>query len=217
MPKRPFALHSNFIVDASYRVRIDLNNSLTTWERTISKIRYSLNSRNTVWKPNFFPIQAMPKNLLLFTLITLVILHTEFGLIWTPPWPHERNIFKIRYSLNSQNFEWKPNFFPGQAIATFFLALRSNYAADTLYRVWSDFNNSFTRWKRHISKTCYSLNIRNNRKFPYEILTFLLCQLFQKFFYLHSNYTADTLYRVRLHLDDSVNRWKRPIFKIRKN
>ena len=38
--------------------------------------------------------------LLLYTLITLVILHTEFGLIWTTPWPDENDFFK----KNSQKF-----------------------------------------------------------------------------------------------------------------
>ena len=36
---------------------------------------------------------------LLYTVITLVILNTEFGLIWTSPWPDEKDFFK-----NSQNF-----------------------------------------------------------------------------------------------------------------
>ena len=33
------------------------------------------------------------KFLLLYTLITLVILHTEFGFIWTTPWPDENDLF----------------------------------------------------------------------------------------------------------------------------
>ena len=49
------------------------------------------------------------------TLITLVILHTEFGLIWSTPWPKENDFFrkfsKIRNSRNSQNSVWKPIFF----------------------------------------------------------------------------------------------------------
>ena len=49
--------------DASYRFGIDLNNSLTTWKRTILKIHYSLDSQNFEWKLDFFPRQAVPKNL----------------------------------------------------------------------------------------------------------------------------------------------------------
>ena len=51
----------------------------------ISKIRNSRNSHNSVWKPKFFPRQAIPKHPLLYTLITLVIIHSEFGLVWTTP------------------------------------------------------------------------------------------------------------------------------------
>ena len=36
-------------------------------------------------KTKLFPRRAQPKFFLLFTLITLVILNTEFGLIWTTP------------------------------------------------------------------------------------------------------------------------------------
>ena len=36
---------------------------------------------------------------LLYTVITLVILNTEFGLIWTTPWPDEEEVFQ-----NSQKF-----------------------------------------------------------------------------------------------------------------
>ena len=118
MPKKFFALHFQYIGDTPYRVWIDLNNSLTTWKRTIFKVRYSLNLQNYVWKPNFFPRLAMPTILFPHTLITLVMLHTEFGLIWTT-WQHEKKtIFIVRYSLNSQNSVWKPNFFPRQAMPT---------------------------------------------------------------------------------------------------
>ena len=45
----------------------------------------------------FFPRLAIPTTFLLYTLITLVILNTEFDLIWTTPWPAEKEFF-----LNSQ-------------------------------------------------------------------------------------------------------------------
>ena len=47
-----------------------------------AKIRISRNSQNSVWKPNFFLGQLIQKYFLLYTLITLVIIHTMFGLIW---------------------------------------------------------------------------------------------------------------------------------------
>ena len=56
---------------------------LARWKGVIFKILKktpnSRNSQNCVWKPIFFPRQAIPTNFLLCTLITLVILHTEFG------------------------------------------------------------------------------------------------------------------------------------------
>ena len=110
--------------------------------REIRKIPY--------WKP-FFPRQATPTTFLLYTLITLVILQTEFGLIWTTPWPDENELLlkfaKIRISWNSQNSLWKPIFLPMQAIPTIFFALHSHYTGDTLCRVWFDLDNSLTRWK----------------------------------------------------------------------
>ena len=73
-------------------------------------------------KTQLFPRHALPKIFLLFTLITLVILHTAFGLIWTTPWPAEKKIkfSKIRNSRNSQNSVWKPNFFLGALNQFFF-------------------------------------------------------------------------------------------------
>ena len=90
-----------------------------------SKVCNSRNSQNSVWKPFFFLGQAIPTTFLLYTLITLVILHTAFGLIWTTPWPDEKELFlkfsKNRSSRNSQKSVWKPIFFHRQAIPTSFL------------------------------------------------------------------------------------------------
>ena len=94
--------------------------------------------------------------------ITLVIILTEFGLIYTSPWPHERIIFKICYSLNSQNSVWKPDFFPRQAMPNNFFALEFCYIGDTPNWVWVDLNNSLITWKRTIFKIHYSLNSKNS-------------------------------------------------------
>ena len=48
-------------------------------------------------KTQLFPRRAQPKIFLLYTLVTLMILHTAFGLIWTTPWPAEKKLkFAIR-------------------------------------------------------------------------------------------------------------------------
>ena len=183
MPKILFFSHSHYIGDTSYQVWIDLNNSLTKWKRTISKVRYSLNSRNTVWKPNFFPRQAMPK--ILFALHFHYIGDTPFRVRidlnnFLTTW--NRTSFKIRYSLNSQNSEWKPTFLLGRRCQYFFLF----YTLITLLILHTEFGRNWTTpsrdEKRNISKICYSLFIRNNRKFPHEIITFFAKQAIPKFF-----------------------------------
>ena len=42
---------------------------------------------------NFFLGKLYQKFFLFYILITLVIPHAEFGLIWTTPWPDEISIF----------------------------------------------------------------------------------------------------------------------------
>ena len=59
-----------------------------------------------------FLLDKLYKKLFLFyTLITMMILHTEFGLIWTTPWPDEKDLVlkfsKIRNLRNSENSVWK--------------------------------------------------------------------------------------------------------------
>ena len=93
VPKNFFALHSHYAGDTPYRVWFDLDNSLTRWKRPIFKIPFSRKSISSVWKPNFFPGQNKPQTIFIYTVITLGILNTEFGLIWTTPWPDEKDIF----------------------------------------------------------------------------------------------------------------------------
>ena len=80
-------------------------------------------------KNHFFPRQAIPTTFLLCTLITLLILNTKFGLIWTTHWPAEKNLkySKIRNSRNSQNSVWNPNFFLGTLYQFFFFAFSPTF------------------------------------------------------------------------------------------
>ena len=59
-------------------------------KKTYFKIRYLRNSQISVWNTNFFPRQAIAKILLFYNLDTHGTLDTEFGLIWTTPWPYEK-------------------------------------------------------------------------------------------------------------------------------
>ena len=109
-----------------------------------SKNPNSRNSQNSVWKTVFFPKQALPIFFLLYTLITLVILQNEFGLIWTTPWPDEKELFlkfsKNPNSRNSQNSVWKTLFFPRQALPILFLL----YVLITLVILHTEFSLIWT-------------------------------------------------------------------------
>ena len=109
-----FALHSHYTGDTPYCVWFDLDNSLTRWKRPNFKIPFSQNWKNSVWKSNYFAGQAIAQILLLYTVVILLILNAEFGLIWITPWPYEKELFlkfsKVRNSWNLQNSVRKINF-----------------------------------------------------------------------------------------------------------
>ena len=164
-----------------------MDNSLTRWKRPIFKIRYSRNSQISVWKPNFFPRQAIPK--------IISVLHSSYT--WYTPYRVQFNldksltrwkrpIFKFRYSRNSQFSVWNKNFFPRQATAKILFVLHSRHPWYTPLPVWYILDNSLTRRKRPIFKITYSKLFGNNSKFPYEKLTFFLGKLQQKFFLFYS-------------------------------
>ena len=91
-----------------------------------------------------------------------------------------------------------------QAIVKTFFVWDSIYTGDTPYWVWFDLDNSLTRWKRPIFKYTYLKLFGNNRKFPYEKLTFFLGNLYQKnLFALDFRYTGDTPYQNWFDLDKS--------------
>ena len=91
IPKILFVLHSRYTWDTPYRVWFDLDNSLTRRKRPIFKIRYLRNSQISVWKTNFFPRQAIPKN--------LFVLHSRY----TGDTPY-RFWFDLDNSLTRWNF-----------------------------------------------------------------------------------------------------------------
>ena len=129
---------------------------MTRSNRHIFKVPYSRNSKRSEWNPyeilTFLLGKLQQKIFLSYTLPTQGILHTEFGWIWTSPWPDERDLFlkfanrEIR-KFTQQIYVWTNNFFPRQAIAKILFALHSNYTGDTPYRVWLNLENSLNRWK----------------------------------------------------------------------
>ena len=101
--------------------------------REIQKVLYE--------NPTFFLVNLNKKNFLLYTVITLVILNAEFGLIWATPWSDEKQLFlkfsKIRNSRNSQNSVWKTIFLLGKLyhqLFCFTLSLHWWYSIPSL--VW---------------------------------------------------------------------------------
>ena len=123
----------------------------------------------------------------------------------------KKPIFKIPFSRNSKSSVWKPNFFPRQAKPKILFAFYSHYTGDTPYRVCFDLDNSLTRWKRPIFKIHFSRNSKSSvwktKFFPRQAKPKIL-------FAFYSHCTGDTPYRFCFDLDNSLTRWKRPIFKI---
>ena len=104
IPKLLYAFHPQYTGDNPLRVWFDLNNSLTRWKRPILKILFSRNSKVPYELLTFFLGKLYQKYFLLYTLITLVIHHSEFGLIWTTPWLDEKELFlKFAKICNSRN------------------------------------------------------------------------------------------------------------------
>ena len=94
-----FALHSHYTGDAPFWIWFDLDNSLNRWKRPVFEIPFLRKSEVLYEKLTFFLGKSYQKFFLPCTLVTMVILHTMFGLIVTTPWPDEEELF-----INSQKF-----------------------------------------------------------------------------------------------------------------
>ena len=102
-----FSLHSHYTGDTKYRIWFGLDNSLIRWKRILFKILKNSQFAKFRMNNHFFLGKLYQHFFLLYTIITMVILNTEFGLIWTTPWPDGKELFlkfsKIRNSRNSPN------------------------------------------------------------------------------------------------------------------
>ena len=138
----------------------------------------------------FFLGKLYQKFFLFYNLVTHGIHDTEFGLVWTTPWPDQKYLFLKLFIWNNSKFPYeKLTFFLGKLYQKFFLFydLVTHGILDTEFgSIWT------TPWpdeKYYIWK----LNIWNNRKFPYEKLTFFLGKLYQKFFLFYNLVTHGIL------------------------
>ena len=129
-----------------------------------------------------------------YTLITLVILHTAFGLIWTTPWPDEKDLFlkflfrkvqKVPYEILNSFLTRYTNFF---------FALHFHYTGDTAYRVWFELDNSLSRWKKNCFLSSQEFAIREIRQIRYENPIFFLGKLYRKNFLLYNLITLVILH-----------------------
>ena len=133
-------------------------------------------------KTQLFPRHALPKLFLLYTLITLVILHTAFGLIWTTPWPagKKNQILKNSQFAKFAKFRMKTQLFPRRAQPIFFRLLLSLHWWYSIPRlVWCGQLLDPLKKKLKFSKIRKSRNSQNSvRKpnfFPRQALPIFFC------------------------------------------
>ena len=174
------------------------------------------NSKSSVCNTKFFSGHGKPPDFfLLYTLITLVILNTEFGLIWTTPWPDENEFFlklsKIRNSPNSQNSVWKPIFFLGKLYKQLFCFVSSlHWWYSIPHLIW--FGKLLNPMKKTFFKNSQkNRNSRSLQKSVWRPSIFPRQAIPKILFALHSHYTGDTPYRVWFDLENSLTPWKRPL------
>ena len=159
-----------------------------------ARTRNSRNSQNSKWKTNIFPRQVIPKILLLYPLITLVIFHATID----GDLDNSLTRWKRIFSKNSKNshfakfakFRMKNQFFSRQAIPKVFLP----YIFITLVIVHTEFGLFWTTPWPDEEDLFFNIPFSRNSKVPYEILTFFLGKMYQKFFLLYTFITLVTLH-----------------------
>ena len=97
-----FALHSHYTGDTPYLVWFDLDNTLTRWKNLFLKF-LSREIRKIPYENPIFFRGKLYQFFLLYTVNTLVILNTEFDLIWATPWPDEEELLKFSKVCNPRN------------------------------------------------------------------------------------------------------------------
>ena len=150
------------------------------------------------WKNSKFPYQTLTfflgklyqKFSLFYNLVTHGILDTEFGLVWTTPWPDQKNLFLKLFIWNNSNIPYeKLTFFLGKLYQKFFLF----YNLVTHGMLDTEFGLVWTTPRPDQKDLFLKLFIWNNSKFPYEKLTFFLGKLYQKFFLFYNLVTHGIL------------------------
>ena len=106
-------------------------------------------------------------------------MHTQFRLIWTTPWPDEKDLFLKFVIREIRKFPYEnQTFFQDKLYQKFFLF----YTLATRGLLLTEFSSIWTSPWPDEKDLFLKFVIREIRKFPYEKLTFFLGKLQQKFF-----------------------------------
>ena len=171
-----------------------LNDSLTPWKRPIFKYTYLKLFGNISKFPyeiiTLFLGKLCEKFFLFHNLVTHGILDTEFGYIWTTPWPDQKYyISKLNVWINSKFPYETLTFFLGKLYQKFFLHYNLHTTGSLGYQFgllwttpWPDEKDPFLKFV-----------IFQIRKFPNEKLTFFLGKLYKKLFSLYNLVTHGIL------------------------
>ena len=139
--------------------------------REIQKVPYEILT--------FFLGKLHQKFFLFYILIKLVILHAEFGLIWTTPWPDEKDLFLKFLFREIQKVPYEIlTFFLSKLHQKFFLF----YILIKLVILHTKFGLIWTTSWPDKKELFLKFLFRERQKVPYEILTFFLGKLHQKIF-----------------------------------
>ena len=86
-----FLLHPTYTGYTPFQVWFNLNNFLTQWKKELFLKFFIRETQKLPYEILTFSYKASnnKNSFFSYNLITLVILHTEFGLIWKLPWPDE--------------------------------------------------------------------------------------------------------------------------------
>ena len=138
----------------------------------------------------FFLGKLYQKYFLHYNLHTTGSLGYQFGSLWTTPWPDEKDLFLKFVICEIRKFSYEIlTFFLGKLYKKFFLHYNLHTTGSLGYQFgslwatpWPDEKDLFLKFV-----------ICEIRKFPYEILTFFLGKLYQKFFLHYNLHTTDSL------------------------
>ena len=177
-----FVSESTYVGDTPYQVWFDLNNFLTRQKDLFLKL-FNWKTRKLPYKKLIFFLGKLYKKFfLLYTFITLVIIHTKCGSLWTTPWPDKNSIFlkiekskKLIFPIETQTFfieKLGGPFFLSQSLPTLVI-LHTKFGL-IWTTSWPDKKDLFLK-----------LLIWKNRKFSYEKLIFFLGKIY-KFFWLYT-------------------------------